>query len=232
LADRKIVRSSAGVTVLGAGDVTADLLEEALAHAPALVAADGGAAAALRFGRIPEAVIGDLDSLDAASAAALPQERIHLIPDQETTDFDKCLAAIEAPLVVAVGFTGARLDHEMAAFSTLLAHAGRPVVLLGGHDVAFAAPAELTLSLAAGTRVSLFPMGEVTGESEGLRWPIGGLRLAPGGRIGTSNLAVAEEVRLSFSAPRMLVFLPRDCLAAAISALAAQPAGQAAVRGG
>ncbi|MCX7646177.1 MAG: thiamine diphosphokinase [Rhodobacteraceae bacterium] len=227
-----IVRSTVGVTVLGAGEVTADLLRLALAHAPRLVAADGGAAAALGLGTMPEAVIGDLDSLDAATLAALPAGRVHRIADQETTDFDKCLAAIAAPLVVAVGFTGARLDHEMAAFSSLIAHAGRAVVLLGPCDVAFAAPPELDLSVPAGTRVSLFPMGEVSGRSEGLRWPIDGLRLAPGGRIGTSNLAVDGRVRLRLSAPRMLVFLPRDCLAAAISALAARPAGPAAARGG
>jgi thiamine pyrophosphokinase len=104
--------------------------------------------------------------------------------------------------------------------------------MLGPCDVAFAAPPELALSLPVGTRVSLFPMGEVTGQSEGLRWPIDGLDLAPGGRIGTSNVTVAATVRLRFSAPRMLVFLPRDCLAAAISALAGEPAGPAAVRGG
>lgn len=220
------------MTVVGAGEVTADLLRLALTHAPRLVAADGGAAAALGLGTLPEAVIGDLDSLDAATLAALPPGRVHRIADQETTDFDKCLAAIAAPLVVAVGFTGARLDHEMAAFSTLIAHAGRAVVLLGPRDVAFAAPPELALSVPAGTRVSLFPMGEVTGRSEGLRWPIDGLRLAPGGRIGTSNVAVDGTVRLSLSAPRMLVFLPRDCLGAAISALAGEPAGPAAARGG
>jgi thiamine pyrophosphokinase len=186
----------------------------------------------MNLGHNPAAVIGDLDSLDAETRSALPPGRVHRIADQETTDFDKCLRNIRAPLVLAVGFTGARLDHEMAAFSTLLQHAGRACLLVGEHDVAFVAPFELRLALEPGTRVSLFPMGEVTGESRGLRWPIEGLKFAPGGRIGTSNETVGQEIALRFSARRMLVFLPRAALAAAIRALAPEYAAKAAARGG
>jgi thiamine pyrophosphokinase len=227
-----IVHSNGGVTLLGAGEILPAVLDEALIHAPLLVAADGGAARALALGHDPAAVIGDLDSLDAASRAALPPGRVHLIADQETTDFDKCLRSIQAPLVLAVGFTGARLDHEMAAFSTLLQHARRPCLLIGPQDVAFVAPPELSLALAPGTRLSLFPMGRVTGESRGLRWPIEGIGFAPGVRIGTSNEVVGQEVALRFSARRMLVFLPRHALPAAIRALAPGCVAKAAARGG
>lgn len=229
---QSIVHSVRGVTVVGAGEILPAVLDEALIHAPLLVAADGGAARALALGHDPAAVIGDLDSLDAATRAALPPARVHRIADQETTDFDKCLRRIRAPLVLAVGFTGARLDHEMAAFSTLLQHAKRPCLLIGPEDVAFVAPLDFRLALEPGTRLSLFPMGRVTGESRGLRWPIEGIRFAPGGRIGTSNEAVAPEVALRFSVRRMLVFLPRPALAAAIRALAPEYVAPAAARGG
>jgi thiamine pyrophosphokinase len=227
-----IVDTPGGVTVLGAGEVSAAVLSQALTIAPLLVAADGGAASALKHGHMPAAVIGDLDSLDAATRAAVPPDRIHRIPDQDSTDFDKCLATIRAPIVLAVGFTGARLDHELAAFSTLVAQAARPAVLLGPEDAVFVAPERLELSLGRGTRLSLFPMGEVTGESEGLRWPIGGLAFAPGGRIGTSNETVAGRVCLRFSARRMLVFVPRACLGAVVSALVPELAARASARGG
>lgn len=227
-----IVKSKAGVTVLGAGEVGRAVLAEALMHAPRLVAADGGAGRALALGHMPEAVIGDLDSLDAATRARLPASRIHRIAEQETTDFDKCLRAIRAPFVLAVGFTGARLDHELAAFSTLIAHPRRACLLLGPEDVAFLAPRALALQLPVGTRLSLFPFGPVRGESRGLRWPIAGLAFAPGRRIGTSNEVVAPAVRLAFSARRMLVLLPRACLGAAVSALVPGPGGRAGARGG
>jgi thiamine pyrophosphokinase len=226
------IASDVGVTILGAGEALEADLALALSHAPVLVAADGGAARAVALGHEVAAVIGDLDSLDPATRAAIPPQRIHLIPEQETTDFDKCLRSVSAPLVLAVGFTGARLDHGLAAFSSLVRHPHMPCILLGPEDLAFAAPPLLDLDLVPGTRVSLFPMALVTGEAEGLRWPLAGLAFAPDGRIGTSNEAVGPRVRLRFDAPGMLVLLPRDCLEAAISALAPGSAAPERARGG
>lgn len=227
-----IVRSDGGVTILGAGDVAPAVVDQAMLHAPLLVAADGGATRALALGRVPAAVIGDLDSVDAATLARLSPDRIHRIAEQDTTDFEKCLRNVAAPLVLAVGFSGARLDHGLAALSALVRHPRRPAILIGPEDLAFAAPREVVLGLPVGTRVSLFPMGQVRGESVGLRWPIGGLGFAPAGRIGTSNEAVAPEVRLSFRSRRMLVLLPREHLAAAIRAVAPRLCATAPARGG
>jgi thiamine pyrophosphokinase len=74
-----------------------------------------------------------------------------------------------------------------------------------------------------GARVSLFPMGPVTGRSEGLEWPIDGLDFAPEGRIGTSNRMSATQLRLSLSAPRMMLMLDRAVLPALLDAVAQTP---------
>jgi thiamine pyrophosphokinase len=79
----------------------------------------------------------------------------------------------------------------------------------------FLAPLQMELHLPVGSRLSLFPMGRVEGESEGLRWPLQGISFAPDGMIGTSN-EVSGPVRLRFSARRMLVILPRTAMAAAL----------------
>ncbi|MCR8725281.1 thiamine diphosphokinase [Frigidibacter sp. SLM-1] len=208
------------VTLLGAGEVTAATLAEALTLAPNLVAADGAAAKALSFGHLPTAVIGDLDSIDGASREKIPADRLHLVAEQESTDFEKCLAAVSAPLILGVGFMGARLDHELAAYNALVRHPDRRCILIGPVDICFHAPPELLLEVEPGARVSLFPMAKVTGRSEGLHWPIEGLRFAPDGRIGTSN-AAHGPVRLEFDGPGMLVILPRQALRAAITALGA-----------
>jgi thiamine pyrophosphokinase len=94
----------------------------------------------------------------------------------------------------------------------------QPVVLLGAQDVVFLAPKQCALSLPIGSRLSLFPMGPVSGRSEGLRWPIDGLEFAPGARIGTSN-EVCGPVTLAFEARHMLVILPRAALPVVIDAL-------------
>lgn len=213
-----IVQSRSPVTLLGGGEVSLDDLRAALLLAPVLVAADGGANVALEAGVIPEAVIGDLDSLSETSRRALPPDRLHLIPEQESTDFEKCLTRIAAPFVLGVGFTGARVDHLLAVWNALVRHPARRCLILGPEDVAFAVPRRLRLDLAPGTRVSLFPMAALGGTSRGLLWPIDGLDLAPAGRIGTSNQATGP-VDLDFDGDGMLVILPRGALDAAIAAL-------------
>lgn len=213
-----IISGADNVTLVGAASVDDAAIEDCLRLAPVLVAADGGAAAALRFG-MPQAVIGDFDSIDSPSLASVPEARLHRVPEQDTTDFQKCLARIEAPLVLAAGFLGQRVDHTLAAFTALVRYQ-RPCLLVGRHDVCFhLAPGRgYALDLPVGTRLSLFPMAEVSGESEGLRWPVAGLRFAPGGVIGTSN-EVTGPVRLRFGAPGMVAIMPRAALAEAAAAL-------------
>lgn len=213
-----IVQSYNPVTLLGAGEVAADDLHAALALAPVLVAADGGANIAQDHGLMPDRVIGDLDSIRPALRAALPPERVLHVPEQDTTDFEKCLMRIDAPFILGVGFTGARVDHLLAVWNALVRHPRRRCLILGPEDVAFAAPRHLRLDLAPGTRVSLFPMARVGGTSLGLRWPIDGLNLAPDGRVGTSNVATGP-VDLRFHDDGMLVIVPRDALTAAIAAV-------------
>jgi len=215
-----IVQSTEMVTLLGGAPLPEADFRAVLARAPLLVAADGAAAAALNWGETPAAVIGDFDSLSHADRARLPADRLHHVAEQDSTDFEKALREIAAPLVLAVGFTGARLDHELAVYNALVRHAERPCIVIGAADICFHLPDELRLDLDPGTRLSLFPMAPVAGRSEGLRWPIQGLRFAPQGRIGTSNQTVAPEVTLRMQGPGMLAILPRRMLAPAIRALA------------
>lgn len=211
--------SEGWVTLLGAGAPRREDLETALAYAPLLIAADGAAVDAVRFGRTPDWVVGDMDSVDEDAVRHTPTERIIEVPEQDSTDFEKCLTRVAAPIILATGFTDARIDHTLAALSALVRHADRRCVLFDAHDVIFAAPPRLELGLEPGTRVSLFPMGSVHGWSTGLQWPIEGLHFAPNGRIGTSNRATGP-VELAFSAPGMIVILPREALEAALAALA------------
>lgn len=217
--DNAIVESDHGVTLVGGGPVSRAVLALALARAPRLVAADGGADRALRLGHVPEAVIGDLDSVTDVAKRQLAN-RLHLVPEQETTDFDKALRLIRAPFVLGLGFAGARLDHGLAVLNSLVRHADRRCLILTGQDVAFVAPLTLELALPVGSRLSLFPLAPVRGQSDGLRWPINDVRFAPGGMIGTSNQVAAGRVRLTFDCPAMLVILPRARLDAVLGALA------------
>ncbi len=206
------------VTLLGAGPVCVEYIKEILNLAPVLVAADGGAERALEAGRLPDAVIGDFDSLPHLLREKIPADRLHRIEEQESTDFEKCLRAVDAPLILALGFDGGRLDHELAVYNAMVRHPAQRCIVIGSQDIAFHAPRSLDLTLPEASRLSLFPMGRVQGRSTGLRWPIDGIPFAPDGRIGTSN-EVSGRVRLSFDGDGMLVILPRSSLSEVMTRL-------------
>ncbi|HET7409287.1 MAG TPA: thiamine diphosphokinase [Paracoccaceae bacterium] len=209
------------VTLVGAGVLTRDMLDEALALAPELVAADGGADRLAGWGLAPAAVIGDMDSV-ADPERWRGSSRVLQLPEQDTTDFEKCLYATEAPFYIGAGFTGARVDHMLAVLHAMLARPGKPVVLLGEADaIALLPPGRVIgVDLAPGARVSLFPLAPVRGtHSAGLTWPVEGLEMAPGVRIGTSNIATGGRVELGFDAPGAVMIVERRHLAALIGAL-------------
>nr|WP_074256323.1 thiamine diphosphokinase [Vannielia litorea] len=221
-----LIDSPENITLLGGGEVNVDRLNAALIHGKRLVAADGGADAALAQGLMPEAVIGDFDSLSAKARATLPPESLHQVAEQDSTDFEKVLSRVRAPMLLAVGFLGLRLDHQLAALTALVAHAHQPCLLLGTDDIAFAAPPEIALDLAPGSRLSLYPLAPVTGRSAGLEWPIDGLTFSPSGRIGTSN-RVTGPVRLAFDGPGMVVITPPEALDALLAGFSGRPSARA-----
>lgn len=159
-----------------------------------------------------------------ADAALAFADVMHPIAEQETTDFDKALRNIAAPLVIAIGVTGGRFDHELAVMHTLVRRAGWRCIVLGAESLTFVCPPDIALNLEPGSVLSLFPMGSVGVFSDGLRWATQGLDFAPDRLIGTSN-EVTGPVRLVADGPRMLVILPRAALDEAVRALLAAPGG-------
>lgn len=184
---------------------------------------DGGANGLVGSSRRPSAVIGDLDSLSDAARTEFA-DLVYEVSEQETTDFDKALRHVEAPLVIALGVSGGRLDHELAGLNVLVRHADRRCIALGPETLTFVCPPFLRLELEPGCLVSLFPMRELGVETEGLQWPTRGLRLSPMGRVGTSNAATGP-VTLAPDAPGLLVILPTAALSAVSRALLADGSG-------
>ncbi|SMX43356.1 thiamine diphosphokinase [Maliponia aquimaris] len=218
----KIVQSDAPVLLVGGGAAEPAVLAAAVRAAETVVAADGGAARVLALGRMPDAVYGDMDSLAPEIQERLAPGVLRPVDEQDSTDFDKCLRHIAAPVVLGHGFLGDRLDHQLAAMTVLCLRPERRCVLVGAEDVVMLCPPEIALALAPGTRLSLFPMGPVTARSQGLRWPLDGLAFRPAGVIGTSN-EVTGPLRLWMDAPVMLLILPVACLSELLAALAAAP---------
>jgi thiamine pyrophosphokinase len=167
-----------------------------------VIAADGGAAASLAYGVVPDLVVGDLDSLAEEVRLRLEGEtRIERHPaEKDKTDFELALDAAFARRprrLSVVGSATGRLDHLFGMLTTLAARTPPEVevdVLLGeatGHVVR----GTRVLRGEPGELVSLFALeGDAEGvETSGLRYPLRDETLKAGTSHGVSNVFEAER---------------------------------------
>ncbi len=172
----------------------------------------------MAWGVKPELVIGDMDSADRAALRAAGVSEMQ-IEDQNSTDFEKCLRLLQAEVILAVGFTGLRLDHQLATFNTLARFPSKRVVLIGEVDICFVCPQTLSLNLPVGDRISMFPMGECLCTSQGLEWPLKGLKLRPDGQIATSNRVSDPDVAITVQSGHPIIILPKSHLEQVVGVL-------------
>ena len=145
----------------------------------------------------PEAIIGDFDSLNNVDEW-LGRTRLLRIAEQETTDFEKALYSTRAPVTIALGMTGKRFDHTLAAIDAVTKYAkDRVIILVDEADIAMGLSGSFSFEVAPHERVSVHPLLPMRFKrSIGLRYPLDGVRLAPGERTGTSNEAVDGPFRI------------------------------------
>jgi len=205
-----LLRFAGPLVMVGGGPVSAALLRRVARPGYGLVGADSGGDTILAAGLVPDAVIGDLDSV-ADAAAFGPETRVIRLAEQQTTDFEKALYSTDAPLTLALGMTGGRLDHTLAALHALAHYAPlRRIVLMDGEDLAIAVSGDIGLEAPEGTRVSVYPLGRTAfAGSDGLAYPLDGLVMEPGLKIGTSNVATGGRIAIRLAeganAPWLLI---------------------------
>ncbi len=199
-----IVHALTPITLLGGADLDANELNICLSHAPSIVAADGGANHALRAGLRPLAVIGDMDSLTSAARTAFA-DILHPVAEQDSTDFDKCLMRVKAPLIMAAGFLGGRLDHTFSVLGVLARRSACHVVLVSRDDVCVLLPqGSSQWHLTPGDRAALLPLGAARVSSRGLRWDLDAQRMSPDGLVSSSNAVAQALVTVEVTGPVLL----------------------------
>ncbi len=217
--NQPIVSSSSPITLIGGVDPAPDILTVALKYGKTVVCVDGGADHALWAELDPIAVIGDMDSISDAARAAY-SDVLHHIAEQNSTDFDKALRNINAPLILGIGFLGDRLDHTLAALHVLLKYRDRPVVLFGEHDLVFIAPSHIRMTLPVGMRLSLMPVTDARVDTTGLKWNVTDGAMSMRDFIGSSNEVAEPQVDIH-AMGGLAVILPPDALDAAVEGLTA-----------
>ena len=190
-----------------------EVLRAALAASDLFVCADGGANAARVYGLVPDAIVGDLDSISAESLAHFQQVPIVHEPDTERTDTEK---AIEYALgrsafseITLFGASAGRLDHVIGHLALLRRFQGRTrVVLEDSYARVFLARGDTRLDLPAGTTVSFFALaGPAEGvTTENLRYPLRDRTLVLGEQDSVSNVVERTPAWIRIRRGELVVF--------------------------
>jgi thiamine pyrophosphokinase len=191
-----------------------------LSAADLVVAVDGGAGWLASIGRRPDALVGDLDSVDPALAIRLEQEGVTVERYPAEKDSSDSELALEYALrngakrIVMLGaFGGIRLDHELANVLLLTAngtdagHLDLRLVRGGTCLRAVRGGSSLAIDAGTGSLVSLLPVG---GDAEGvttsgLRYPLRDESLPLGSTRGLSNEVVGEPATVQLRRGTLLV---------------------------
>ena len=183
-----------------------------LEHADAVVCCDASVRKFYRhFGRLPQAVVGDMDSLSPAWQKRLGSLVVK-VEEQDDNDQTKALRYVlerwpEASEITILGAGGLREDHTVGNLGLLMEYprlfdlGDRRITMVSDYSTAFAVTDSCELHVGTGRRFSLFsPDNSLTICSEGLQWPTDNV-VFDNWWPATLNRATQDIVRLSFSHP-------------------------------
>jgi len=161
----------------------------------------------------PHVLLGDFDEqIDPEIVRKkFPGIAIVHTPDQNKTDFEK---AIEFLLekgykkIISLGLTGRRMDHTFNNIATLGKYNDQAFIqIIDDYSIIECISRVYNRKHKKGTRISLLPLGEVTGViTRNLKYSLMNESLALGRRTGSSN-EVAEdgEVVVTIGKGRLIV---------------------------
>ena len=183
------------------------------------VAADGGANLLVKSKCMPDAVIGDFDSLKSKTREKMPNTKFLYIPDQDTNDADKAVRHC-----LKLGFKEIHL---------LSADGGRQDQFLSGLEILFKYSEKARLiswtqlermefvnrvweeKIVPGTTLSILPVfGGAQGiVTKGLKYAMKNQDLIPGkSPAGVSNLVVSNPVSVNIKKGRLLLLVQHKAL--------------------
>ena len=181
-----------------------------LKNADRIICCDGSAENLLKAGFLPEAIVGDMDSLRKDIADRL-SDRIFPGGNQDTNDLTKAVIWCSErgyTEIVIVGATGKREDHTIGNIS-LLTEYSKDVKVKMVTDTGILLPFlnGSEISSFPGQQVSIFsidPETEIT--SKGLRYPLFRKKI-DNWWVATLNESLKDSFTLEFNQGRVIVYL-------------------------
>ena len=164
------------VIVAGGEFPTAPQPQEILQSAPFVVCCDGAADRYIATGQVPDAIVGDGDSISTVNREKFAR-LMHVITEQESNDQTKAVRFLMERgkrRIAIVGATGKREDHTIGNISLLIeyARAGCNVCSFTDHGVFIPCNGTTTHKCRKGQQVSIFSITAKDMSAEGLLYPI------------------------------------------------------------
>ena len=190
------------------------LARQLAAKADLIVAADGGANVARRFGIRPDVIIGDLDSITPATKRFFASCSIIQVSRQDNTDLEKALDYLlttKVNRVSVMGATGKRVDFTLGNLSVIWNYTGKfEISFVGNGWQAMPVKSGKKITANPGSTISLIPFGACSGITlKGLRYPLTDATMKVG-EIGVSNVVKKSPFSVTVRRGHMLLFIMND----------------------
>jgi thiamine pyrophosphokinase len=193
-----------------------EVIKSLLQPGDILIAADGGAAQIQTLHLLPEAVIGDFDSLSSNEVEKLEKAGVKILRFPEKKDFTDLELALQyaqsrgAKDILLLGALGNRWDQTLAnqMLPAAAAFSGLSIWLVDGNQEMTLVRSGQTLELTGrpGDILSLIPLaGDANGiTTQGLEYPLKEENIQFGSTRGISNVFLGESASVKLEAGMLL----------------------------
>ena len=177
---------------------------ELLENAARIICCDGAARSLVAYGRDPDKIIGDLDSLSDEFKKRFA-DRIEHVSEQESNDLSKAFnycCRMNYKNIVILGATGKREDHTLGNLSLLSIYAGKvpSIRIVTDYGCFTVAKKSGRFESFAGMQISIIPLaGPLEVSSRNLKYPMQKLLLKHWYQA-TLNEALGDSFELDFPA--------------------------------
>lgn len=189
---------------------------------PVIICTDGAAERMKEIGRMPDLIVGDMDSIDEATLAYFEQKGIRIIRhsvDKDETDTQlalECAFEMEPEGIRIFGALGGRIDHALANVSLLVmcAKQGVDTKIVDRDCELFIVNGTCVIEGREGDTVSLLPFSSnVKGITlEGFHYPLTDGTMEIGLPYGISNRLAGTRGTISVGEGYLLVsFMKGSC---------------------
>lgn len=188
-----------------------------------LVCADGGGNLAIASGRLPDILIGDLDSIteENLEKCMTGHTEIKIYPkEKDQTDLELAVAYAESYLqsvgasqneIILYAAGGKRMDHLMGNLSLMIGYAQKGLRLKmkdRNSEAWVMVPGKEKIKGNIGQQLSIVPLSDYACISaEGLYYELNRLTLAQNSPRGISNVFTHEEIAVEIHEGKALIYL-------------------------